>query len=48
MVLTLRYLCKELSESVFVRDVADVSGVEVVQRCYIGAVHLLLLAVHLV
>ena len=42
------YLCKEFSESLIVREVTDVSGVEVVQSCNVCLVHLILLTVHLI
>lgn len=42
------YLCEELSERLVVGEVTDVSGVEVVQRCDVCLVHLLLLRVHLI
>lgn len=42
------YLCKELSESLVVREITDVSGVEVVQCCNICLVHLVFLTVHLI
>lgn len=42
------YLCKKLSERVFVWEVTDVFGVEVVQGSDICLVHFLLLAVHFI
>lgn len=42
------YLCKELGESLVIRDVTYVSGVEMMQRRYICLVHLILHAVHLI